>query len=69
MKDVFQPAGNTVEANERSLPNGAPIGTQRSGSDGERRHSGMSEPRRLRRGEQYGACADTFHVKHREVIF
>ncbi len=25
---------------------------------GERRNSGMSEPRRLRRGEGYGACDD-----------
>ncbi len=38
--------------------NGAPAGAQRSGSGGERRSSGMSEPCRSRRGEGYGACDD-----------
>jgi len=35
---------------------GVSAGAQRSGSGGERRSSGMSEPCRLRRGEGYGAC-------------
>ncbi len=38
--------------------NGAPAEAQRSGSGGERRNSGMSEPCRPRQGEGYGACDD-----------
>ena len=37
---------------------GDPTRAQHSGSCGERRSSGMSEPCRLRRGEGYGACDD-----------
>ena len=41
---------------------GAPGETQRSGFAGERRNSGMSDPRRLRRGEGYGASDDEAKV-------
>lgn len=37
---------------------GAPIETQRSGSDGERSRSTVSDPCRLRQGEGCGACGD-----------
>ena len=37
---------------------GAPIRTQRSGSDGERSRSGMSELLPLGRSERYGTCGD-----------
>lgn len=37
---------------------GAPIEAQRSGFDGERRHSGMSELSTLGGSEGYGACVD-----------
>ena len=37
---------------------GAPAKTQRSGLGGERRNSEVSEPRRQRRSEGYGACDD-----------
>ncbi len=51
------------------------IGAQRSGSDLERRSSGMSEPCRPRRGEGYEACDDedadgAFHLRaYREKRF
>lgn len=41
---------------------GAPGKAQRCGFAGERRSSGMTEPRGLRRGEGYGACDDEAKV-------
>ena len=52
---------SAISQKSRSHANGvkgAPAQAQRSGLRGERRSSGMSEARRLRQDERYGACDD-----------
>jgi len=50
--------GRSINLDELDYLAGVPGANQRSVCAGERRRSGMSEPRRMRRGEGYGACAD-----------